>query len=150
VEAPRDRAVGAFFLGCDFSLAIGTGRSKTIYSKSFYGSESLTVMIEKINSINDVARMAGVSPATVSNVLTGRKRVSTKLVKKVKAAVKALDYRADPRASMLRSGEAKIIAVVVPDLDNAFFTSIVSAVEQCLRAGGPQVVVGNAPRAGEG
>ena len=89
-------------------------------------------MIEKARSIYDVARMAGVSPATVSNALTGRKPVSAKLVKKVKAAVQALDYRTDPRASMLRSGEAKIIAVVVPDLDNAFFTSVVSAIEQCL------------------
>ena len=89
-------------------------------------------MIEKTSSINDVARMAGVSPATVSNVLTGRKPVSAKLVKKVEAAVKALDYRADPLASMLRSGEAKIIAIVVPDLDNPFFTSIVSAIEQCV------------------
>ena len=98
-------------------------------------------MIEKANSINDVARMAGVSPATVSNVLTGRKRVSAKLVKKVKAAVKALDYRADPRASMLRSGEAKIIAVVVPDLDNAFFTSVVSAIEKCLGPEAYEVIV---------
>ena len=98
-------------------------------------------MIGKANSITDVARMAGVSPATVSNVLTGRKRVSAKLVKKVETAVKALDYRADPRASMLRSGEAKIIAVVVPDLDNAFFTSVVSAVEQCLGPEAYEVIV---------
>jgi LacI family transcriptional regulator len=129
-----------FFVGRDFSLAIDL-RSKTIYSKSFYGSESLAAMVEKINSIHDVARMAGVSPATVSNVLTGRKRVSAKLVKRVEAAVKALDYRADPRASMLRSGEAKIIAVVVPDLDNAFFTSVVSAVEQCLGPEPYEVIV---------
>ena len=98
-------------------------------------------MIEKTNSINDVARLAGVSPATVSNVLTGRKPVSAKLVKKVEAAVKALDYRADPRASMLRSGEAKIIAVLVPDLDNPFFTSVVSAVEQCLGPEAYEVIV---------
>jgi LacI family transcriptional regulator len=98
-------------------------------------------MIGKTNSINDVARMAGVSPATVSNVLTGRKRVSAKLVKKVETAVKALDYRADPRASMLRSGEARIIAVVVPDLDNPFFTSVVSAVEQCLGREAYEVIV---------
>ncbi len=89
-------------------------------------------MIEKANSINDVAKLARVSAATVSNVLTGRKPVSAKLAKRVEAAVKALDYRADPCASMLRSGEAKIIAVIVPDLDNPFFTSVVSAVEQCL------------------
>ena len=98
-------------------------------------------MMEKAPSIYDVARMAGVSPGTVSNVLTGRKRVSAKLVKKVEAAVKALDYRTDPRASMLRSGEAKIIAVVVPDLDNPFFTSVVSAVEQCLGPEAYEVIV---------
>ena len=98
-------------------------------------------MNEKANSINDVAKMAGVSPATVSNVLTGRKPVSPKLVKRVQAAVKALDYRADPRASMLRSGEARIIAVLVPDLDNPFFTSIVSAVEQCLGPEAYEVIV---------
>jgi LacI family transcriptional regulator len=98
-------------------------------------------MVEKANSINDVARLAGVSTATVSNVLTGRKPVSAKLVKKVKAAITALDYRADPRASMLRSGEAKIIAMVVPDLDNPFFTSVVSAVEQCLGLGAYEVIV---------
>ena len=98
-------------------------------------------MIEKTSSINDVARMAGVSPATVSNVLTGRKPVSAKLVKKVEAAVKALDYRADPLASMLRSGEAKIIAIVVPDLDNPFFTSIVSAIEQCVGQDSYEVIV---------
>ena len=42
---------------------------------------------------------------------------------------------------MLRSGEAKIIAVVVPDLDNPFFTSVVSAVEQCLGPDGYEVIV---------
>jgi LacI family transcriptional regulator len=98
-------------------------------------------MAEKPNSINDVAKLAGVSPATVSNVLTGRKPVSAKLAAKVGAAVKALDYRADPLASMLRSGDAKIVAIVVPDLDNPFFTSIVSAVEECLGKDSYEVIV---------
>src|SRR5579871_1771894 len=93
------------------------------------------------SSIKDVARMAAVSPATVSNVLTGRKPVSAELVRKVRTAVKALDYRADPRASMLRTGEAKIIAVLVPDLDNPFFTSVVSAVEQCVGPEAYEVIV---------
>lgn len=98
-------------------------------------------MAEKPSSINDVAKLAGVSPATVSNVLTGRKAVSPELQRKVEAAVKELDYRADPLASMLRSGDAKIVAVLVPDLDNPFFTSIVSAVEQCLGQDAYEVIV---------
>lgn len=98
-------------------------------------------MVGKPSSINDVARLAGVSPATVSNVLTGRKPVSAELVGKVEAAVKTLDYRADPRASMLRSGETRIVAVIVPDLDNPFFTSIVSAVEQRLGKESYEVIV---------
>ena len=77
-------------------------------------------MVDRASSIKDVARKARVSTATVSNVLTGRKPVSVVLARRVKAAVRALDYSADPRASMLRSGETKIIAVLVPDLDNPF------------------------------
>ena len=98
-------------------------------------------MAEKSHSINDVAKLAGVSPATVSNALTGRKPVSAELAKKVEAAVKALDYRADPLASMLRSGDAKIVAVLVPDLDNPFFTAIVSSVEQWLGRDSYEVIV---------
>jgi LacI family transcriptional regulator len=52
-----------------------------------------------------------------------------------------LDYRADPGASMLRSGESKIVAVLVPDLDNPFFTSVVSAVEQSISSGAYEVIV---------
>jgi LacI family transcriptional regulator len=98
-------------------------------------------MVERSSSINDVARLAGVSAATVSNVLTGRKPVSAALAAKVAAAVKALNYRVDPLASMLRSGEAKIVAILVPDLDNPFFTSIVSAVESRLGKDAYEVIV---------
>ena len=98
-------------------------------------------MGEKTVSIQDVAKMAGVSTATVSNALTGRKKVSAELLKKVEAAVRTLDYRVDPLASMLRSGQAKIIAVLVPDLDNPFFTSIFSAVELCVGQESYEVIV---------
>jgi LacI family transcriptional regulator len=118
-------------------------RSKTIFSKTIFNGLKLTAMVEKSSSINDVAKLAGVSPATVSNVLTGRKPVSPKLARKVEAAVEALDYRADPVASMLRSGDARIVAVLVPDLDNPFFTSVVSAVEQRLGKDRYEVIVGS-------
>jgi LacI family transcriptional regulator len=118
-----------------------TNLRKTFFSKTIFKGWKLPAVADKSSSINDVARLAGVSPATVSNVLTGRKPVSPKLAKKVEAAVKALDYRADPLASMLRSGEAKIVAVLVPDLDNPFFTSIVSAVERRLGKDAYEVIV---------
>jgi DNA-binding LacI/PurR family transcriptional regulator len=98
-------------------------------------------MSDKAVSINDVAKMAGVSPATVSNAITGRKKVSAELARKVEAAVKALEYRPDPLASTLRSGDARIVAVLVPDLDNPFFTSIVSAVEYFVGADSYEVIV---------
>lgn len=98
-------------------------------------------MAGKPSSISDVAKLAGVSPATVSNVLTRRKPVSPSLAAKVEAAVETLKYRADPLASMLRSGDARIVAVLAPDLDNPFFTSIVSAVEQQIGASSYEVIV---------
>ncbi len=98
-------------------------------------------MSEGAASIRDVARMAGVSLATVSNVLTGRKKVSAELAARVKAAVEALNYRADPLASLLRSGDPRMVAVLVPDLDNPFFTAIVSAVERCAGKDNYEVIV---------
>src|SRR6202167_452189 len=88
--------------GETFRLQAVRGCRKTIYVNRFTG-DSVFAMSEKAVSINDVAKMAGVSPATVSNALTGRKKVSAELARKVEAAVRALDYRADPLASMIRS-----------------------------------------------
>jgi LacI family transcriptional regulator len=129
-----------FVAGETFRLQAVRGCRKTIYVNRFTG-DSVFAMSEKAVSINDVAKMAGVSPATVSNALTGRKKVSAELARKVEAAVRALDYRADPLASMLRSGDARIVAVLVPDLDNPFFTSIVSAIEQCVGEDSYEVIV---------
>lgn len=101
-------------------------------------------MTAKPVSIHDVARAAGVSPATVSNVLGGRKAVTPALVSRVQEAARALDYRVDRVASQLRTGKTRVIAVLVPDLDNPFFTSIVAAVERCLREDDYDVIVASA------
>lgn len=98
-------------------------------------------MTTKPASIRDVAERAGVSPATVSNVLGGRKPVNAALAERVREAARALGYEADRAASLLRTGKARIIAVLVPDLDNPFFTSVVSAIETSLRDQGYEIIV---------
>jgi LacI family transcriptional regulator len=91
--------------------------------------------------MKDVARRAGVSVATVSNVLSGDKPVRAASVEKVTAAVKALNYRVNPAASYLRSGRSKIIAAVVPSLDNPFFPKILAAVEAVCQKDGFELIV---------
>ena len=92
-------------------------------------------------SIIDVARLAGVSPATVSNVLGDRRPVRAASAERVHAAVQALGYETDRAASQLRSRRAKVVAVLVPNLDNPFFTSIIAGLEQAVRAEGYDIIV---------
>ncbi|SNB78839.1 transcriptional regulator, LacI family [Arboricoccus pini] len=87
--------------------------------------------------------MAGVSPATVSNVLTGR-RVRAESAQRVKEAASSLGYAVDRAASQLRSGRARVVAMLVPSLENPFFTSIVAAVERRLRTDDHDLVVASA------
>ena len=98
-------------------------------------------MARKLVTIRDVARTAGVSPATVSNVFGGRKPVAAPLAERVRDAARTLGYQADRAASLLRSGRARIIAIVVPDLDNPFYTAVISAVEDQARQDGYEVFV---------
>jgi LacI family transcriptional regulator len=92
-------------------------------------------------TLKEVAARAGVSIATVSNVLSGRKPVNSDLRAKVEEAATALSYQVDRAASQLRSGRAKVVGVLVPDLDDSFFTSLVSHLEVLARGGGYDVIV---------
>ena len=98
-------------------------------------------MTGKPATIKDVAKLAQVSPATVSNVFSGRKPVDKTLANRVRKAAKALNYEPDRAASQLRSGKTRIVAMLVPDLNNPFFTSIVAAVEGCLQEEGYEFIV---------
>lgn len=81
-------------------------------------------------TIRDVARRAGVAPGTVSNVLTGRKPVAAPLRRLVIEAVEALGYRPNQLASNLRMRQTRSIGVIVPDLTNPFFASLIQKVER--------------------
>ncbi|MFC5826327.1 LacI family DNA-binding transcriptional regulator [Nonomuraea insulae] len=93
--------------------------------------------------IQDVARHAGVSAATVSRVLNGRSTVNPELAARVHAAVRELGYRPNRVARNLRRRRTTLWAVLVSDVGNPFFTSLVRGVEDGGRQFGYSVVLCN-------
>ena len=93
-------------------------------------------------SIKDVARAAGVSPATVSRALGGGP-VSAELRGQVEAAVKATGYRPNLSARRLRSRHSQTIGLIVADISNPFFTAVARAVEDAAYTAGLRVILCN-------
>ena len=93
-------------------------------------------------TIYDVAALAGVSPATVSRVLNGSV-VSPEKTEKVHAAVAALDFRPSRTARTLRRRSSEIIALIIPDVENTFFTALARGVEDRAVDAGLSVVLCN-------
>jgi LacI family transcriptional regulator len=98
-------------------------------------------MAARKSSIKEVAALAGVSTATVSNVFSGRKPVNDALRSSVQNAAETLGYQVDRAASQLRSGRTRVIAVLVPDLTDTFFATIVSSLENKAFEAGYDVIV---------
>lgn len=95
-----------------------------------------------IVGIKDVARVAGVSPATVSRVL-GRGTVSDELRALVEAAVRQTGYRPNLSARRLRSQHSQTIGLIVADIRNPFFTAVSRAVEDEAYQAGLRVILCN-------
>ena len=79
-------------------------------------------------TLRDVAERAGVSIRTVSNVVNGYAPVSDELRMRVDAAVHALGYRPNVLARNLKRGRSGMLALVVPELDVAYFSELARAV----------------------
>ncbi len=92
--------------------------------------------------IVDVALLAGVSTATVSRVLNG-KAVRPDLEVAVRRAVEELGYSPDRTARSLRRRHSDVIALVLPDIENPFFTSLARGVEDVAQEAGLSVVLCN-------
>ena len=71
-------------------------------------------------TVTDVARLAGVSPTTVSNVVTATVPVSPKTRERVERALAELDYVPNLSARGLRNGRTGIVALALPDLSTAY------------------------------
>jgi DNA-binding LacI/PurR family transcriptional regulator len=94
-------------------------------------------------SIKEVARVAGVSLGTVSNVLNRPDLVSSATRQRVLDAIAALGYVRNDSARQLRAGRSRQIAIVVLDVANPFFTDVVRGAEAAAEDHGVMVVVCN-------
>lgn len=76
-------------------------------------------------TIRNVAQRAGVSVATVSNVITGKKRVRPETTERVKEAIRELNYSQSSAARDLAIGRSRIVGFVISDIQNPFFPEII-------------------------
>lgn len=83
-----------------------------------------------MSTIQDVAKLAGVSVSTVSNVLNGREsRMRPDTLAKVHEAIGALSFRPNQSARVLKTGHLPMLGLMVPSIANPFFGALAQAVE---------------------
>jgi len=81
-------------------------------------------------TIYDVARVAGVSTATVSRALNGTGQIAPPTRAAIEAAVEQLGYRANTIARSLVTKSTQTIALLLPDISNPFYAALVSGIQQ--------------------
>jgi LacI family transcriptional regulator len=91
-------------------------------------------------TISDVAKRAGVSPASVSRHMSGG-RVGG--AERIDAAIKDLNYRPNQLARGLRSGRHSCVGVIVPDITNPLFAALVDGIESVFAADNIRVLLAN-------
>lgn len=98
-------------------------------------------------TILDVARLASVSPSTVSNVLNGRlDRMGQETVVRIHQAIEQLGYTPSRVARQLKTGHAPIIGLIVPSVANPFWGAFARAAEEAALTHSYHVLLGNSER----
>jgi LacI family transcriptional regulator len=95
------------------------------------------------STIYEVAKLAGVSTATVSHVCNNTRYVSDDLRKKVMDAMNALNYKPNTIARGLRGGSLKSIGLIVPDCTNTFFAEMARATDRVCFSLGYNIILCN-------
>ena len=96
----------------------------------------------KAPTMADVARLAGVSPMTVSRAFRAESSISDATRETIAKAADALGYVFDSTASNLRSQKTHFIAVTIPSINNANFADTVRGLSEGLKARGLQILLG--------
>jgi DNA-binding LacI/PurR family transcriptional regulator len=97
-------------------------------------------------TVEQVARLAGVSTATVSRVLNGTAAVAGATERRVREAIDLLAFRPTPQARNLRMGRTGNIALIVPSITNPFFPELMAHVNREVRARDYSLLLFDAPQ----
>ena len=96
--------------------------------------------------LSDVAELAQTSTKTASRVINGNPRVGSMTRARVEEAVLQLDYRPDPLARSLRRGTDDTIGVVVDEVSDPFFASVIGEIERRALEHGMTVIIASTQR----
>ncbi|MDL2206514.1 LacI family DNA-binding transcriptional regulator [Eubacteriales bacterium OttesenSCG-928-N13] len=92
-------------------------------------------------TIHEVARLAGVSSATVSRVLNQSDKVTTDTRRRVLDAVSQLKYAPNASSRNLRTKESHMLLVILPTLSNPFYSDILAGMDACTYENGYNMLV---------
>lgn len=94
-------------------------------------------------TIRDVAKKAGVSVATVSYVVNGTRNVASETEQRVRRAMKKLEYHPNAAAQSLRTRSTHVVGLVISDISNPFFATLVKGAEDCARQNEYSILICN-------
>lgn len=89
-------------------------------------------VLEKAKSIKEIARLAGVSTATVSRVINQNGRFSRETEERVRRIIRQQGYTPNMSAKGLRTSRTQVIGIIVPDITNPHFANLVLNLEMNL------------------
>lgn len=93
--------------------------------------------------MSDVAKAAGVSIATVSNVLNNKSMVAEKTRELVLRTAESMEYKIDNAARTLKTGKSYAVGFIVPDISSIFFSILSKQIEEILERSGYALIVTN-------
>jgi LacI family transcriptional regulator len=103
----------------------------------------MAMFADRQATIKDVAARAAVSVATVSAVINGNKYVSPELAERVRESIAVLGYERNSLARSLKTQTSHTIGLIISDITNPFFTSIVRGVEDVANEHHYSLILGN-------
>ncbi len=87
-------------------------------------------------TIYDIAKLAGVNPSTVSRALTKPGRINAETEKRIRQAASELNYRHNPMARALLTGRTRMLGLIVSDITNPMFFSVIRGAQNAAAAQG--------------
>ncbi|MGT2965000.1 LacI family DNA-binding transcriptional regulator [Streptococcus acidominimus] len=96
-----------------------------------------------VAKLTDVAKLAGVSPTTVSRVINKKGYLSDKTIKKVTDAMQELGYQPNNLARSLQGKSAKLVGLIFPNISNVFYAELIEHLEKELFSHGYKTIICN-------